>query len=89
MCIRDSLYVTRVADRDRVLSELQAAGIGAALHYPYPVHLTAAFAGLGYGAGAFPVAERAAGEVLSLPMFPHLTAAMQERVAAELSSAVR
>ncbi|MEI2730739.1 MAG: DegT/DnrJ/EryC1/StrS family aminotransferase [Dermatophilaceae bacterium] len=83
------LYVTRVADRDRVLSELQAAGIGAALHYPYPVHLTAAFAGLGYGAGAFPVAERAAGEVLSLPMFPHLTAAMQERVAAELSSAVR
>lgn len=83
------LYVIRVPNRDRVLSKLLAAGIGAALHYPHPVHLTAAFAGIGYKAGAFPISEKAAEEVISLPIFPHITAAMQERVAAELSAAVR
>jgi len=86
------LYVVRidaaVADRDRVLAELNAAGVGAALHYPYPVHLTRAFAGLGDGVGSFPVAERAATEILSLPMFPHLTSAMQERVATEVATAL-
>ena len=83
------LYVARVADRDEVLAELNAAGIGAALHYPYPVHLTKAFAGLGQGAGAFPVSERAATEILSIPMFPHLLPDMQERVASALITAVR
>ena len=56
------LYVVRVDERDRVLDELHAAGIGAAIHYPYPVHLTKAYAGLGLGPGTFPVAEAAAGE---------------------------
>ena len=55
------LYVVRVPDRDRVLKELQAAGIGAGIHYPVPIHLTPAFAGLGYAEGSFPVAERTAG----------------------------
>ena len=63
------LYVVRVPDRDRVLKELQAAGIGASIHYPVPIHLTEAFAGLGYAEGAFPVTERAAAEILSLPLF--------------------
>jgi dTDP-4-amino-4,6-dideoxygalactose transaminase len=83
------LYVVRVADRDRVLAELAEAGVGAGIHYPTPVHLTAAYADLCLPAGSFPVAERAAGEILSLPMFPHLTEEQQERVAEVLAEAVR
>jgi dTDP-4-amino-4,6-dideoxygalactose transaminase len=74
------LYVVRVDDRDRVLADLGAAGIGVGIHYPTPVHLTAAYSGLGYRRGQFPVAEAAADSILSLPMFPHITAAQQERV---------
>jgi dTDP-4-amino-4,6-dideoxygalactose transaminase len=82
------LYVVRLPDRDRVLAELNAAGIGAALHYPDPWHLTPAYAGLGYTAGSCPVAERAAGEILSLPMFPHLTEDQLAEVAGHLRAAV-
>lgn len=83
------LYVVRVAERDRVLAELGASGIGAGVHYPYPLHLTPAYAHLGLGPGAFPVAERAATEILSLPMFPHLTADQQEEVVGAVRRAVR
>jgi len=83
------LYVVRVPERDRVLKELHAAGIGAGIHYPVPVHLSPAFAGLGYADGAFPVAERAAREVLSLPLFPQITPAQQEHVVAALTAALR
>lgn len=82
------LYVVRVADRDRVLAELGRAGVGAGIHYPHPVHLTGAYAHLGLGRGTAPVAEAAAGEILSLPMHPHLTEAVQERVVEVLASAV-
>jgi dTDP-4-amino-4,6-dideoxygalactose transaminase len=88
------LYVVRVPGdgtptrRDQVLGKLNAAGIGAGIHYPVPVHLTPAFAGLGYGAGAFPHAERAATEILSLPIYPQITPAQQERVVAELAAAL-
>ncbi|MFC5931591.1 DegT/DnrJ/EryC1/StrS family aminotransferase [Cryobacterium melibiosiphilum] len=81
------LYVVQVEERDRVLAELGAAGIGAAIHYPTPLHLTAAYSGLGYRAGEFPVAESAAKRILSLPMFPHLTADLQAVVVAELITA--
>jgi dTDP-4-amino-4,6-dideoxygalactose transaminase len=82
------LYVIRLAqDRDRVLAELTAAGIGAGLHYPDPWHLTPAYAYLGYKAGTCPVAEHAATQILSLPMFPHLTADQQSDVARALASA--
>ena len=67
---------------------LNAAGIGAGIHYPQPVHLLGAYADLGHGPGDFPVAEAAAAEILSLPLFPGITAAQQERVAAELLAAV-
>lgn len=83
------LYVVRVARRDEVLGQLQAEGVGAGVHYPVPVHLTPAMADLGYAQGAFPVAERAAREILSLPMFPGITRAQQERVVDVLLSAVR
>lgn len=82
------LYVVRVADRDRVLAELGRAGIGAGIHYPYPVHLTGAYRHLGLGPGTAPVAEVAAGEILSLPIHPHLTETMQDRVVDALASVV-
>jgi dTDP-4-amino-4,6-dideoxygalactose transaminase len=83
------LYVVRVSDRDRVLVDLHEAGIGAGVHYPFPVHLTEAYAHLGYRAGSFPVSERAAGQILSLPLFPHITAAQQEFVAATLLASLQ
>jgi dTDP-4-amino-4,6-dideoxygalactose transaminase len=82
------LYVVRVAERDRVLAELNAAGIGAGLHYPAPVHLLPAFSGLGLGPGSFPLAEMLADQILSLPMYPGITAEQQERVVAVLRAAV-
>lgn len=82
------LYPVRVPDRDTVLGKLQANGIGAAIHYPVPVHLQPAFAGLGLGLGSFPVAERAAASQLSLPLYPGISAADQERVADELLGAL-
>ena len=82
------LYVIRVPQRDRVLEQLNAAGIQAGIHYPQPVHLTGAFAHLGYGAGSFPVAEQAAGQILSLPLHPHITAAQQHYVAEVLAAAL-
>ena len=82
------LYVVRVPQRDRVLKELHAAGIGAGIHYPVPIHLTGAYAGLGYAEGAFPVAERTARELVSLPLYPEITAGQQERVISVLTSAL-
>ena len=83
------LYVVRVPNRDQVLKELQAGGIGAGIHYPVPVHLTPAFAGLGYPEGSFPVTEQAAGQLLSLPLFAEISPAQQARVADALKSALR
>ena len=83
------LYVVRVPDRDRVLKELQAAGIQAGIHYPVPIHLTSAFGGLGYAEGSFPVTERNADQLLSLPLFAEITPDQQTRVVDELKAAVR
>ncbi len=74
------LYVIRVKNRDGVLAKLSERGIGCAIHYPKPVHLQQAYAHLGLGPGTTPVAERCADEILSLPMFPELTAAQVETV---------
>ena len=82
------LYVVRVAERDAVLRQLNEAGIGAGIHYPVPVHLTRAYASLGLGPGSFPVAEKAATEILSLPLYPHITAAQQAQVVDALRGAV-
>jgi dTDP-4-amino-4,6-dideoxygalactose transaminase len=83
------LYVVQVPRRDQVLETLQAAGIQAAIHYPVPVHLQPALRGYGYGPGEFPVAEAAAGRILSLPLYPHITPAQQQRVADALRLALR
>lgn len=82
------LYVVRVARRDAVLDRLRAEGVGAGIHYPVPVHLQPALAFLGYHPGDFPVAERAAHEILSLPIFPGISAAVRERVAEALLAAL-
>jgi dTDP-4-amino-4,6-dideoxygalactose transaminase len=79
------LYVVRVPDRDRVLQELADAGIGAGVHYPYPVHKTSAY---GFLEGRHPVAERAGEQILSLPMGPHLTFEQQQLVVSTLEHAV-
>lgn len=83
------LYVVRVPHRDAVLATLNSRGIGAGIHYPAPVHQLPAFAHLGYPAGSFPVAEGLAGEILSLPIFPGITAEQQQRVADELITALK
>jgi dTDP-4-amino-4,6-dideoxygalactose transaminase len=82
------LYVVRVRRRDNVLRKLNEAGIGAGIHYPVPIHLQGAFTGLGHRRGDFPVAEAAADEILSLPLYPHITAAQQERVVDALRAAL-
>jgi dTDP-4-amino-4,6-dideoxygalactose transaminase/acetyltransferase-like isoleucine patch superfamily enzyme len=78
------LYVVRVAERDALMEHLKQAGIGTGIHYPIPLHRQRAYAAMGYGEGAFPVTERVAAEIVSLPMFPQLTPAQQARVAAEV-----
>jgi dTDP-4-amino-4,6-dideoxygalactose transaminase len=83
------LYVVRVAERERAMASLAAAGISTAIHYPTPLHLTDAYASLGILSGAFPVAEQAAARILSLPMFPHLRSEQQEQVADALAKAVQ
>jgi dTDP-4-amino-4,6-dideoxygalactose transaminase len=82
------LYVIRLDGRDEVLRRLHAEGIGAAVHYPVPVHLTPAMAAFGSGPGSLPVSERAAGEILSLPLFPGITRSQQERVVQTLEKAL-
>ncbi|MFD3546624.1 DegT/DnrJ/EryC1/StrS family aminotransferase [Streptomyces sp. NPDC058655] len=85
------LYVVRVAaaDRDGVVGKLNSEGIGAGVHYPVPVHLTPAFGHLGHARGDFPHAEQAADRMLSLPLFPQITAAQQQRVVGALTDALR
>ena len=75
-------YVTRVTDgrRDDVLGKMRAAGVGAAVYYPKPLHLQTCFADLGYKPGQLPVAERACAEVMALPIFAELGEARQETV---------
>ena len=74
------LYVVRVQDRDAVIAHMTEAGIGTGIHYPVPLHLQKAYQGLGFAPGSFPVAERVSSQILSLPMFPQLTAEQQARV---------
>jgi dTDP-4-amino-4,6-dideoxygalactose transaminase len=75
------LYVVRHPRRDELKKYLEASRIGCALHYPVPLHLQKAYARLGYKPGDFPVAEKAARECLSLPIYPELTDAQIQRVA--------
>lgn len=66
------LFVIKTDNRDALLKHLNSNGIGAGLHYPTPLHMQPAYASLGYKEGDFPVAEKSAKQILSLPMFPEL-----------------
>jgi dTDP-4-amino-4,6-dideoxygalactose transaminase len=79
------IYAVRTTERAAMQEALNAQGVQTGIHYPFPVHLLPAFADLGYTAGQFPHSERAANEVLSLPMFPELT----EEQSVVVSRAVR
>jgi dTDP-4-amino-4,6-dideoxygalactose transaminase len=80
------LYVIRAEDRDGMMSHLKKAGIGTGIHYPIPLHLQKAYAGMNYRQGDFPVTEKAAAEIVSLPMFPQLTSKQQSVVVEETLS---
>ena len=82
------LFVVRVENRDGVLGAMHRNGIGCGIHYPHPLHMTPAFDGLGYRAGDFPVAETAAAEILSLPLYPEMTPGMVDRVVESLKTAL-
>jgi dTDP-4-amino-4,6-dideoxygalactose transaminase len=74
------LYVVRHSRRDDLKKHLETNKVGCALHYPLSLHMQKCYAHLGYKAGDFPVAEKAARECLSLPIFPEMTEAQIERV---------
>ena len=78
------LYVIRTDDRDGMMNHLKKAGIGTGIHYPIPLHLQKAYASLNYRRGDFPVSERVAGEIVSLPMYPQLTTEQQVQVVREV-----
>ena len=74
------LYVVRHPRRNRIIASLKEEGIMVHISYPCPVHLMPAYRRLGYKEGDFPVAERAAQEIFSLPMYPSLTSKEQKMV---------
>jgi dTDP-4-amino-4,6-dideoxygalactose transaminase len=78
------IYAIRVRERDEVILGLAKRGIACGIHYPIPIHLQEAYQNLGYEEGAFPIAEQAAKEFISLPMFPELTPKQIEMVVESL-----
>ena len=82
-------YAVRVKNRDKICESLQKKGIGVLIHYPIPLHLQEAYSELGYKKGDFPVAEKIANEVLSLPMYPHMKTEQVEYVVGALKELVK
>jgi dTDP-4-amino-4,6-dideoxygalactose transaminase len=82
-------YTIRVQHRDAVQQALSRDGVQTCVYYPIPLHLQPMYRDLGYRSGDLPIAERAAAEVLSLPMFPELTEAQMVYVADSLRRAIR
>lgn len=83
------LYVVRVKNRDQILSSLSAQGIGVGIHYPTPIHRLPAFEYLDLGTTSFPVAERQAQEIMSLPIYPGISHEQQRHVVEALCEEVR
>jgi dTDP-4-amino-4,6-dideoxygalactose transaminase len=82
------LFVVRAENRDELIKRFASAGIGTGIHYPIPLHLQTAYTALRHKRGDFPIAEKVAREVLSLPMYPHLRGDQQSRVVSELANFV-
>jgi len=81
-------FVIYVNNRNSVIAQLAARGIDTAVHYPKPIHLQPAYSSLAYPAGTFPNTERACERVLSLPIFPGMTAEQISYVAASVLDVV-
>lgn len=84
----DATGNTMGAKRDRIRQSLQDQGVSSMIYYPVPLHQQTVYQSLGYPTGSFPIAEQAAHQVLSLPMYPELTADQQERVVYSLKDAL-
>jgi len=82
------LYVVRAGDREGLMTHLKSTGIDTGIHYPVPLHMQKAYAWMNYSPADFPVSARVSREIVSLPMFPHLSAEQQARVVNELSAFV-
>ena len=80
------LYVVRTADRDGLIEHLKEARIGSGIHYPIPLHLQKAYVSMNYRNGDFPVTERVASQIVSLPMFPTLSEQQLRKVVNEVLS---
>jgi dTDP-4-amino-4,6-dideoxygalactose transaminase len=78
------LYVIRTGDRDGMMKHLKNVGIGTGIHYPIPLHLQKAYAALNYRRGNFPVCEKAASDIVSLPMYPQLKSEQQVQIVGEI-----
>jgi dTDP-4-amino-4,6-dideoxygalactose transaminase len=78
------LYVIHCDRRDDLIRHLKAKGVHAGIHYPVPIHLQKAYLDLAYSNGAFPLTERYAREIVSLPMFPELTDEQIQYVVSEI-----
>ena len=83
------VYAIRVPERDAFMRHLEAKGIGCGIHYPVPVHLQEAYAGMAHRRGSFPIAERCAAEFVSLPMYPELTTEQIDAVVQAVDSTLR
>jgi dTDP-4-amino-4,6-dideoxygalactose transaminase len=81
------VYVIRAAERESVRQQLSNRDIGTGIHFPIPIHLQPACRNLGYVEGDLPHTESVAGEILSIPMYPELSEAQMEYVAAALKNA--
>jgi dTDP-4-amino-4,6-dideoxygalactose transaminase len=80
------LYVIRTTEREALQKHLSKSGIGTGIHYPVPLHMQEAYRHMQYPAGSFPVCERVAAEILSLPMYPQLAADQTQRVVREVAA---
>ena len=88
---RDHVYQTyaiRVKNRDKVMEALKSRGVPSLIHYPIPIHLQEAYRDAGYKAGDFPVSEKIASEILSLPLFPHMSADQVKEVVKALKESL-
>jgi len=83
------LYVVRTNDREGMIKHLKEAGIATGIHYPIPLHMQKAYDYLNYRQGDFPVAEKVASEIVSLPMYPNLQPEQQARVVREMLRCLR
>jgi dTDP-4-amino-4,6-dideoxygalactose transaminase len=81
-------YAVRVKNRARVMDVLKEKGVTSLIHYPIPIHMQEAYADAGFKAGDFPISEKIVDEILSLPMFPHMTEAQVIEVTSALKAAL-